>query len=153
MEKQQFIDNFKLLLVQINSLTSEYCFNELSNNYKFIIEPSQQEISNHLSEFENGFVKKWKTLQGKQLTFDEVVDLFHQHNKTPKWVDCSVYYSTSEITIVHLFFSRKFRDESEIYYLEWGTGPFKALVTLPPDHRKVMHGDKFDVNWKWNNNI
>lgn len=116
----------------------------------FIIEPSERTISEHFTEMENGYLKKWNKLKDKQISFDEVVDLFYQDNKTPKWVDSSIYYSTPDLTIIHLLFSRQFKEETEIYYLDRGTGPFKALVGVPPENRKVMKGDKFDVNWKWN---
>ena len=137
------------MLVHLNSWTSENCFNKLSDNYKFIIEPSERTIRDHLTDIENGYLKKWNELKDKQITFNEVVDLFHKNNKTPKWVDSSIYYSTIDLTIVHLFFSRQFKDENEIYYLDRGTGPFKAVVGIPPDNKKEMQGEKFDVNWKW----
>ena len=77
-----------------------------------------------------------------------MVDLLYRDGKTTKWADCTVYYSSKELTVVHIFFSRQFRTEEAIYYLDRGTGPFKAMVALPPDHLKLMQGDKFDVNWK-----
>ena len=148
MDRQTFIDHFKLMLVHLHDWTSQNCFNELSDNYKFIIEPSKRTISDHLTDKENDYLKIWNQLKDRQISFDQVTDLFYQDNKTPKWVDSSIYYSTPNLTVVHLFFSRQFRDETEIYYLERGTGPFKAVVGIPPDNRKVLRGDKFDVNWK-----
>jgi hypothetical protein len=148
MHRQIFIDHFKLLLVHLQDWTSQNCFNELSANYKFIIEPSQRSVSDHLTEEENSYLKIWNKLQGKRLSFDQVVDLFYQDNKTPKWIDSSIYFSTPTLTVVHLFFSREFRDDNEVYYLDRGTGPFKAVVVMPPENRKFMKGDKFDVNWK-----
>jgi len=151
MNKETFINHFKLLLVNLNDWTSKYCLNELSDNYKFILEPSEWTKSIHLTETENGYMKTWNKNKNKQLSFDQVVDLFYQENKTPKWIDSSVYYSTPKQTIVHLYFSREFRDESETYYMEMGTGPFKAVVGIPPDNRKIMIEEKYDVNWnkKW----
>jgi hypothetical protein len=148
MDRQTFIDHFKLLLVHLHDWTSQNCFNELSDNYKFIIEPSERTVSDHLTEKENGYLKVWNKLQGRQISFHQVVDLFYQDDKTPKWVDSSIYFSTPNLTVVHLFFSREFREENEVYYLDRGTGPFKAVVGMPPDNRKIMKGDKFDVNWK-----
>ena len=148
MDKQTFIDHFKLLLGLLQDRTSQNCFNKLSGNYKFIIEPTERTVSDHLTEKENGYLKIWNKLQGRQISFDQVVDLFNQDNKTPKWIDCSIYYSTPSLTVVHLFFSREFRDENEVYYLDQGTGPFKAVVGIPPDNRKITKGDKFDANWK-----
>jgi hypothetical protein len=43
-------------------------------------------------------------------------------------------------------FSEQFKDEIEIFYLERGIEPFKAVLELPPDHRKIFRVDKFDVN-------
>ena len=148
MNRNTFVEHFKLLLVHLKALTNENCFNELSDNYRFIIEPSERRESEHLTEMENELIETWNSLKNRQLSFDAVVELFYQDSKTPKWIDCTVYYSSGKLTIVHLFFSRQFRDEREIYYLDMGTGPFKAQVSMPPDNRKVMKENKFDVNWK-----
>jgi len=148
MDKQTFIDHFKLLLVHLHEQTSQDCFNKLSENHRFIIEPSARTMSNHLTEAENGYLSTFNKLRDKELSFDQVVNLLFQNNKTPKWIDSSVYYATTKRTVVHLFFSRQFRDGQDIYYLEKGTGPFKAVVCMPPDNRKIMKDGKFDVNWK-----
>jgi hypothetical protein len=148
MDRQTFIGNFKLLLVHLKDWTSQNCFNELSDNYKFILEPSERTKSPHLTEKENGYLRIWNSLRDKQLSFDQVVDLFYQDGKTPKWVDSSVIYSTQDLTVVRLLFSREFRTEDGTYYLDRGTGPFKAVVQIPPDHLKVIKDGKFDLNWK-----
>ena len=148
MDKQTFIAHFKLLLTHLKDWTSQNCFNELSDNYVFILEPNQLDVSDDLTDIENGYLKVWNELQGKQISFEEIVDLFYRDGKTPKWIDSCVYYSTPDITVVDLYFSVEFKDENEIYYMERGTGPFKAVVANPPDHLKIMKGDKFDVNWK-----
>jgi hypothetical protein len=150
MDKEIFIQNFKLLLVQLNDLTNQFCHNDLSTNYKFILEPSERTKSKHLTNNENNYLKTWNKLKDKQISFDQVVSLFYKEGKTPKWADCNIHYSNSNLTVVKIFFSRQFKDEKEIYYLERGTGPFKAVVAMPPDHLKTMHGDKFDLNWKKN---
>jgi hypothetical protein len=90
-------------------------------------------------------LETWNRLENKQITFDQVVDLFFKEGKTPKWADCNIYYSTKDLTVVKIFFSRQFKDESEIYYLDRGTGPFKAVVETPFD---FSEGKKFDVNWR-----
>jgi hypothetical protein len=150
LNKQEFINNFKRVLVELDKFTRKYFYNDLSFNYKFIIQPSARTISDHLTETENDYLKKWNELEEKQISFEEVVELFYQENKMPKWVDCHIYYSSADLTIIHLLFSRQFRNEAELYYLDRGTGPFKALVKIPPDNGKVTKGDKFDINWKWN---
>ena len=146
MDKGSFINNFRLLLTHLNGSTRQLCINDLSTNYKFIIEPSDRSTSNHLTTEENEYLKTWNKYSNKLLTFDQVVELFFKDGQTPKWADCYVYYSTSDMTVVKIFFSRQFRDEKEIYYLERGTGPFKAVVATP--HYSNNNGDKFDVNWK-----
>jgi len=148
MDRQTFIGNFKLLLVHLKDWTSQNCFNELSDNYKFILKPSERTTSDHLTDKENDYLKIWNSLRDKQLSFDQVVDLFYRDGKTPKWVDSYIISSTKDLTVVRLLFSREFRTENEIYYLDWGTGPFKAVVQIPPDHLKIIKGDKFDLNWK-----
>jgi hypothetical protein len=101
-----------------------------------------------LTAGEKDYLTIWNRLANKQITFNEVVNLFYKDGKTPKWADCSVYYSTGDLTVIKIFFSREFREENEIYYLERGTGPFKPVVTTPFDYSK--NGQKFDVNWKKN---
>lgn len=146
MDKNTFINNFCLLLTHLYDLTRQSCVNELSTNDKFILEPSDRSTGNHLTTEENEYLKTWNELLDKQLTFDQVVDLLFKDGKAPKWADCNVYYSTADLTIVKIFFSRQFRDEKEVYYLERGTGPFKAVVATPYDY--MDNGDKFDVNWQ-----
>src|SRR5690349_8077357 len=146
MNKTTFINNFQLALTHLDDLTRQMCINNLSTNYKFILEPSDRRTSNHLTESEKEHLKIWNSLKNKQITFDKVVDLFFQNGTTPKWADCNVYHSTKDLTVVKIFFSREFRDEKETYYLERGTGPFKAVVTTPFDYS--AGGPKFDVNWK-----
>jgi hypothetical protein len=136
------------MLIHLDDLTRQLCNNELATNYKFILEPSDRKASDHLTTTEKEYLKIWNGLENKQITFDRVVDLFFKDGKTPKWADCNVYYSTTDLTIVKIFFSREFRDEKEIYYLDRGTGPFKAVVTTPFDYSE--NRPKFDVNWKKN---
>ena len=59
-----------------------------------------------------------------------------------------MYYATNDLTVIKILFSRQFRDQKEIYYLESGTGPFKAVVATP--HYYSEKSEKFDVNWKKN---
>lgn len=146
MEKSTFINNFRLLLIHLDNLTQELSVNKLSTNYTFILEPSDRSTSNHLTTEENEYLKSWNKLLDKQLTFDQVVELLFKDGKTPKWADCSVYYSTADLTVVKILFSRQFRDEKEIYYMGRGTGPFKPVVATP--HYYTNKGAKFDVNWK-----
>jgi hypothetical protein len=61
MGRQTFIDHFKLLLVHLHDWTSQNCFNELSNNYKFTIETSERTVSDHLTEKESGYFTERKS--------------------------------------------------------------------------------------------
>ena len=145
MTKEKFIENFKLLLVHLREVTEKLCINEISENYVFVLEPSERNVSEHLSDEENEYLKTWNELEDKEITFEKVIELFYKNGKTPKWADCSVYLSTPDKTVVKIYFSRQFKQEEEIYYLERGTGPFKALVkTKFAENADV----KFDVNWK-----
>lgn len=146
MDKQTFINNFRLLLTHLDDLTRKLCINDLATNYKFILEPSERGTSDHLTATEKDYLEIWNKLKSKQITFDKVVELFYKDGRTPKWADCSVYHSTRDLTVVKIFFSREFRDEKETYYLDRGTGPFKAVVTTPFDYSES--GQKFDVNWR-----
>lgn len=148
MNKETFVNNFRLMLTHLDDLTRQFCINNLSTNYKFLLEPSDRNASNHLTETEKEYLKLWNRLENKQITFDNVVDLLYKDGKTPKWADCNVYYSTCDLTVIKIHFSRQFKDEKGIYYLERGTGPFKEFVATPYDYSQ--NGEKFDVNWKKN---
>lgn len=147
MTKEKFIENFKLLLVHLRDLMEEFCFNDISENYKFVLEPSERNVSGHLTKDENEYLKTWNKLENKEISFEQVIELLYKNGKTPKWADCNIKSSTLDKTVVKIFFSRQFRDESEIYYLERGTGPFKAVVNTP--YKSIENSsEKFDVNWK-----
>ncbi|WP_269235410.1 hypothetical protein [Flavobacterium flavigenum] len=149
MTREKFIENFKLLLVHLHDLTEEFCFNEISKNYKFVLEPSGRNSSEHLTKDENEYLKTWNELENREISFDQVAELLYKNGKTPKWADCNIELSSLDKTVVKIFFSRQFKDESEIYYLEKGTGPFKAVVNIP--YKNIENPDeKFDVNWKAN---
>ncbi len=145
MTREKFTENFKLLLIHLREVTEKLCFNKISENFAFILEPSDRNFSDHLTEEENAYLKKLNDFESKEITFDQVIDLFYKNGKTPKWADCSVYFSSSDKTIVKIYFSRQFKFEEEIYYLERGTGPFKAVVETQFAQNLT---EKFDVNWK-----
>ncbi len=147
MTKEKLTENFTLLLVHLRDVTEKFCFNNISENYTFIIEPSERNISQHLTEEENSYIKTWNKLKNKEITFEQVIDLFYKNGRTPKWADCHIYSSNSEKTVVKIYFSRQFKEEIEIYYLESGTGPFKAVVNTSSENSTDSIG-KFDVNWK-----
>lgn len=151
MTKEKFIGNFKLLLIHLREITERFCFNEISENYKFILEPNDRNIREYLSEEENDYLKTWKKIHNKELSFDQVVAFFYVNGKTPKWADCNIYLTNSEKTIVKIHFSREFKEENEIYYTERGTGPFKAVVVTLTQN-ETNSEEKFDVNWKANHN-
>jgi len=148
MDKLEFITHFNLVLVHLNDFTSQFCYNKLTSHYKFIIEPSCRNVSDHLTKEENAYLKTWNRVKDMQLSFEQVVNLFYKNGTVPKWADCSIYYASNKITVVHILFSRQFKDEGEIYYLDYGTGPFKAVMVMPPEPLRVMKDDKFDLNWK-----
>ncbi|WP_130736524.1 hypothetical protein [Flavobacterium sp. J27] len=149
MTKEKFIENFKLLIIHLREITERFCFNEISENYKFILQPSDWNIREYLSEEENEYLKTWKKIQNKELSFEQVVAFFYKNGKTPKWADCNIYLTNSEKTIVKIEFSREFKEENEIYYTERGTGPFKAVV-VTSSQNGANSEEKFDVNWKAN---
>ena len=99
MDKEIFIQNFKLLLVQLNDLTNQFCYNDLSTNYEFILEPSERIKSKHLTNTENSYLETWNQLKDKQISFDQVVDVFYKEGKTPKWADCNIHYANSDLTL------------------------------------------------------
>ena len=150
MTKERFIQNFQLLLIELRDLTSQYCFNELSANYKFLLEPSGWAVSDHLTAFEKEYMADFWKLRGKAISIEDVVALLYRDGVTTKWADCHICYSDPDLTVVKIVCSRQFRDEIEVYYLEKGTGPFKALVRMPP---YSANGKKFDVNWQSKANI
>jgi hypothetical protein len=53
MTKEKLIENFNLLLVHLREVTEKLCFNEISENYTFILEPNERNNSELLKELEN----------------------------------------------------------------------------------------------------
>jgi hypothetical protein len=148
MDIDTFIDHFTLVLVHLNSFTSQLCFNELSTNYSFLLDEDGWSVGEEFTDEENNFIIACQQYRGQNLTFQQIVDLLYSKHKCVKWANCQVYSSTLDKTVVKIEFSKEFVDECEVYYLERGTGPFKAVVAIPPDHLKIMIGDRFDVNWQ-----
>jgi len=145
MNKQIFIEHLGCLIRNLEKLSLEYCTNDLSKNFKFILEPSGRETSEHLTPEENGYMATWNSIADQEMTFDEVVDLLCKDRKTTMWADCHIVHADAQATVVKITFSRRFRDGSDIYYMDWGTGPFKALMRMPPDRKPGSA--RFDVNW------
>jgi hypothetical protein len=145
MTQQKFIQNFSVLVSSLYELTEAYCHNPLSPVPVFLIEPSTYVTSDHLTAEENSYLKTWHKLKNKTLCFDEVVELLYRNGKVPLWANCTVYHAAKNKTVIKILFSRRFRSGDAVYYLDQGTGPFKAQVALPADY---IQGTRFDVNWK-----
>jgi hypothetical protein len=142
--KEHLDNSLKLLL----DITRQHCYNNFSENFSFIIEPSGREFHEGLSAFEKKNLIKLNRYADKLLTVDQVVDLLCHDNKVPLWINTTVYESKEKLTVIHLFCSRRLRHDNELFYNAVKYPPFNTLVPLPPDPlRKDING-KFDINWK-----
>jgi hypothetical protein len=148
MDKETFVAHFKLLLIKLHDHTANLCYNALSKNYTFILEPCGRVADAHLTPNELIYLAAFNKVKDKELLFDDVISLLYKNGTTTKWADCTIYRASSKKTVVKILFAREFADASQIYYLDMGTGPFKAMVALPQDHLKIVKNNKFDVNWE-----
>lgn len=147
MEKVKFAHNLAEATKKLIDFTKTLCYNDFSDNYKYIITPNSREVSSdHLNEKEITVLNTWNKFEGKLLTANQIVDLFHHDNKVPIWIDTSVYEARPDLTVIDLYCSRRLREESELMHP--GLPPFHLQVATPPDNLKFEIDGKFDVNWK-----
>ncbi|MES2618623.1 MAG: hypothetical protein V4613_12145 [Bacteroidota bacterium] len=149
MEKIKFTYNLHEATERLIDFSKTMCFNEFSNNCKYIITPNARKVGvrdEHLRATEKKVLKSWNKYEGKLLEAEQVVELLHHDNKVPVWINASVYEAQPNLTIIDLLCSRRLRDESELMHPEHS--PFHLQVLMPPDSLKVDVDGKFDVNWR-----
>lgn len=139
------LDNALKLLLDI---TRQHCYNNFSENFNFIIEPSGREFHDGLTDLEKQNLIKLNRLTNKPLTVDQVIASLCHDNKVPLWINTTVYESKKDLTIIHLFCSRRLRDDNELFYKAVKYPPFNTFVPLPPDSLRKEIDGKFDINWK-----
>jgi hypothetical protein len=143
-----FKENLDKSLKLLVDITSQNCYNNISENFKFIIQPSGQDFHNGLNDYEkNNLVHLNKFLE-KHLTLDQAISLLYHDNKVPLWINTTVYECKSDLTIIHLFCSRRLRSDEDLFYQAVKYPPFNVLVPLPPDPLRKDIDGKFDINWK-----
>jgi hypothetical protein len=148
MTKEIFSQNLDNSLGLLLELTRQNCFNELSQSFKFLVQPSGTDFHDGLDEFEKKNLINLNRYADKRLTKDQVIDLLVHDNKVPLWINTTVYQSKKDLTIIHLFCSRRLRTDNELFHQIVIYPPFSTLVPFPPDPlRKDING-KFDINWK-----
>ncbi|MEO6357246.1 MAG: hypothetical protein ABIO56_11485 [Ferruginibacter sp.] len=148
MDKEKFREHFICVTKYLIGFTKEYCYNNLADTYKFIVIPSSRTADKHLNEREIKILKIVNKFQDKLLTVEQVIDLLHQENRVPSWINIEIYEATSRLTVISLFCSRRFSDDNELNYKVDKYPPFHPLIPMPPDHLKIEKDGKFDVNWK-----
>jgi len=142
--KHHFDNSLKLLL----DITRQHCYNNISENYKFLIQPSGTDFHDGLDDFEKKNLLILNRFGGRLLTAQRVMELLCHDNKVPFWINTTVYESKKDSTIIHLFCSRRLRHDKELFHQAVKYPPFNVLVPIPPDPlRKEING-KFDINWK-----
>ena len=142
---RQHLDNSLKLLLE---LTKQHCYNNISAVFKFLIQPSGTDVHDGMDSLEARNLVLLNKQNDKLLDADKVVDLLCHDNKVPLWINITIYESRPNLTVVHLYCSRRLRHDSELYYKAVTYPPFNVLVPLPPDPlRKDING-KFDINWK-----
>ena len=147
MKKEKFKSQLEQTTEKLVEFTREYCFNDFSNNYSYIIVPNVRTTDKHLNKLEITTLKKWNKKKNKRLSFNEVVDLLHNDNKVPLWINISIYESSAEETTLELFCSRRLREEKELMHLNQ-IPPFNLQVPLTTSYFVRDKKEKFDVNWR-----
>lgn len=151
MEKEQFRERLQDASAELLQLTRVSCFNQLADNYEYIITPNSRDISDHLAPHEISVLKNLNKYEGKLLTAGQVVELLHHDDKVPMWINMTVYEALSHVTIIDLLVSRRLRSDGELYRAH-RYPPFNLLVPLPPEPLRKEKNGKYDINWKkiWN---
>ena len=142
--KQHLESSLELLLKE----TQQICYNSLSQNFKFIIEPSGREFYEGLDKFEARNLVILNSFSGKHLTSKEAIDLLCHDNRVPLWINMTIYESKQNLTIVHLLCSRRMRNDRELYYQAVKYPPFNVLIPIPPDSIKRDSDGQVDISWK-----
>ena len=142
---KQHLDNSLKLLVD---LTRQHCYNNISENFKFIIQPSGTDFHDGLNDYEKNNLLLLNKYQDTHLTLDQVSNLLCHDNKVPLWINTTVYESKNDLTIIHLLCSRRLRSDNDLFYQAVKYPPFEVQVPLPPDTLRNDINGKFDINWK-----
>jgi len=142
---RQHLDNSLKLLLDI---TRQHCYNDISEDFKFIIQPSGTDFHDGLNDYEKKNLTILNQFGNRLLTAEQVIDLLYHDNKVPLWINATIYESKKDLTVIHLFCSRRLRHDNDLFHQAVKYPPFNVLVPLPPDPlRKEING-KFDINWK-----
>lgn len=139
--KHRLIESTKELIEFTKSIVK----NPISNNVKYLIEPNNREISQHLNEVEINKLNKLNDIQNKLIDFENVSDFLFYKGQTPIWINMEVFYSSNKKTIVKLIISRRFRNEIELNNKTDNFPPFHLTVPIPPWR---IENKKFNINWQ-----
>jgi hypothetical protein len=142
--KEHLDDSLKLLL----DISQQHCYNDISENFSFIIEPSGRDFHDGLNNFEKDNLVVLNKYADKLLTDDQVVSLLCHDGKVPLWINMTIYESKNNLTVIHLFCSRRLRHDNELFYAAVKYPPFNVMVPLPPEPLWKDINGKFDINWK-----
>lgn len=149
MDKAKFSQHLDEATNRLIDLTKTHCYNELSGNFNYLITPNSRAVAKgdaHLNEKEIAVLKTWNKYEGRLLTANEVVELLHHDNTVPVWINATVYEAKPDVTVIDLHCSRRLREEKEL--MHQGLHPFHPQVITPVDYLVYEFEDKFDVNWK-----
>ena len=148
MTEKKFANHFTSVIEFLIGFTQEYSYNNFVDTHRFILTPNSRTADDHLNKTEIEILKTVNKFKNKLLTQEQVIKLLHQDNKVPIWINVEIYESTPNMTVFNLFFSRRFRGDSDLNYKADKYPPFHPLVPMPPDHLKIEMNGKFDINWK-----
>jgi hypothetical protein len=148
MEPSKFRRHLDNSLRSLLDITRQLCYNEISENFKFLIQPSGREFHDGLNDFERKNLIRLNKYANKLLNIDQVVNLLCHENKVPLWINTTVYESKENLTVIHLLCSRRLRHDNELFYKAVEYPPFNVMVPLPPDPLRKNIDGKFDINWK-----
>lgn len=140
--KQHLDNSLKLLL----DITRQHCYNDISENFSFIIEPSGRDFHDGLNDFEKDNLIVLNKYADNHLTADQVINLLCHDGKVPLWINTTVYESKHNLSVIRLLCSRRLRHDNELFYAAVKYPPFNVLVPHPPDLlQKDINGN---INWK-----
>jgi hypothetical protein len=110
--------------------TREHCFNELPEEYAYIITPNSRTVDpaeEYLTEHEIAVLQEWNRYEDVPLTAEEAIALLLHDGKVPVWIDITVRAAAGDLTVLRLFCSRRLREDKDLMH-QPGVPPFHIQV-------------------------
>lgn len=139
-------EEFNILLSECSKkaidFAGNYVINDFPNMIKYDVRLNVSNDNPNLSQFDIYPEDNNKTFSA--ISQNEVVDLLVRKNKVPVWIDIFVDSTTKDYTLIKLWCSGRFTDNSSDYYYNKNETACFGIKSpnLPIDYKE---GDKFKL--------